>query len=651
MAFTVNPAEAQAMQEDVAQLMSAIAQVARSLSASFKFPQPIQPARSPQTEKPETIQIRMGRRLVYGQMADGQFRNDLYPDRLKLLFEALQRPVTQGVDLDKYKGKMPAIEIRDGDQILFREERDGTVTVNQIEFKLQQQKESASSWQTRSQPDLNQQQQQVQQIQELRVLSLAVLDLQGTTDSEQLRQYQADDFLITESLGDRTLTITASDGSTVLQTSKDGQILQADLAIIPIALQQIDVAYRQAEEQQWLRESGELPPSDLTPNEQSQSVQAQDIARTARTLLNPFGETEPIYDFVSVQGYRIAQNEDGLIVTRSDADDLVLIERDGQVWDYGATRQDWENFQRFQAQNPMSGVEGMRQSIHDRVDLTADVTPLEAEGENQLPAIAIAQQEAARLPNSHTKDLLQATHQTWKRQSDRRVGLRLQEENNWLSIRPESKRNQKTARAALQLFQRGYSRTEEQGYEMGSYAIHHQGKNVYSLSDARGELLRFQTRSSLIPGWNRPVIQILSHSKRLSSYHQQDLRMMQRDKSLMPLGALDVEANYGAKTQQVERTVRSFLLKMQAQSWDKEGGRYRFETGHNMISIVDKQDGRGEVYRRENGKVFSNLGGSDFAHFDRLAERLQTQRQQITQPSQQPSPVRSKKNSPGLELS
>jgi hypothetical protein len=114
---------------------------------------------------------------------------------------------------------------------------------------------------------------------------------------------------------------------------------------------------------------------------------------------------------------------------------------------------------------------------------------------------------------------------------------------------------------------------------------------------------------------------------------------------------LDVEANYGAKTQQVERTVRSFLLKMQAQSWDKEGGRYRFETGHNLISIVDKQDGRGEVYRRENGKVFSNLGGSDFAHFERLAERLQAQHQSVSQASNQSPPVRSRKNSPGLELS
>jgi hypothetical protein len=101
MAFTVNPAEAQAMQEDVAQLMSAIAQISRILAMSFKFPQPVKPARSSQPEKPDTIQIRMGRRLVYGWMADGQFRNDLNPDRLKILFEALQRPVTRGVDLGK----------------------------------------------------------------------------------------------------------------------------------------------------------------------------------------------------------------------------------------------------------------------------------------------------------------------------------------------------------------------------------------------------------------------------------------------------------------------------------------------------------------------------------------------------------------------
>ncbi|KAM3099284.1 hypothetical protein ACKFKF_15130 [Phormidesmis sp. 146-12] len=136
MAFTVNPAEAQAMQEDQAQLLGAIAQATRGLITALDTP------RSQQTEKPETMRIQIGRRIVFGQMANGQFRNELDADRLKTIFDALQRPATENIALEKYKGKVPAIEIRDGNNVLFREESDGVVTVNQIELQLQQQKQS-----------------------------------------------------------------------------------------------------------------------------------------------------------------------------------------------------------------------------------------------------------------------------------------------------------------------------------------------------------------------------------------------------------------------------------------------------------------------------------------------------------------------------
>ena len=99
MAFTVNPAEAQAMQEDQAQLLGAIAQAIRGLINALDTP------RSQQIEKPETMRIQMGRRIVFGQMANGQFRNELGADRLKTIFDALQRPVAEGVDPEKYKGK------------------------------------------------------------------------------------------------------------------------------------------------------------------------------------------------------------------------------------------------------------------------------------------------------------------------------------------------------------------------------------------------------------------------------------------------------------------------------------------------------------------------------------------------------------------
>jgi hypothetical protein len=134
MVFTISPQEAQAMQEDEAQLIGAIAQAAQSVIALAMLRQP----QSATAQVPDTLRIQMGRRVVYGRLNDGTFRNELTPETLKAVFDAVQRPVAEGTDPSKYRGKIPAIEIRDGDTVLFREERDGTVTVNAIQFQLEQ---------------------------------------------------------------------------------------------------------------------------------------------------------------------------------------------------------------------------------------------------------------------------------------------------------------------------------------------------------------------------------------------------------------------------------------------------------------------------------------------------------------------------------
>lgn len=138
MAFTVSPTEAQAMQEDEAQLLMAITQAARSLTTVLPSPQ------TSVEKPPETLRIQMGRRLVYGQMARGEFRHELNLDRIKAISDAIQRPVTEGRNFEQYRGKVPAIEISDGNTILFREERDGTVSINQIQVQLEQRRPQTS---------------------------------------------------------------------------------------------------------------------------------------------------------------------------------------------------------------------------------------------------------------------------------------------------------------------------------------------------------------------------------------------------------------------------------------------------------------------------------------------------------------------------
>jgi hypothetical protein len=134
MPFTVNPGETQAMQEDQVQLMQAISQTARTTLGLLK--------QSPAQQKPESPEIRMNGRIVYGAMADGQIRNELTPERLQGLLDSLQQPKTEGIDPKQYKGKTAAIEIRDAGIILFRQEKDSSITVNQFQHQKTQKQSS-----------------------------------------------------------------------------------------------------------------------------------------------------------------------------------------------------------------------------------------------------------------------------------------------------------------------------------------------------------------------------------------------------------------------------------------------------------------------------------------------------------------------------
>jgi hypothetical protein len=134
MPFTVNPGETQAMQEDEVQLLHAISQTTRATLGLLK--------QSPAQQTPESPEIRMNGRMIYGAMADGQIRNELTPERLQGLLDSLQQPKTEGVDPKQYKGKTASIEIRDAGIILFRQEKDSSITVNQFQHQKTQKQSS-----------------------------------------------------------------------------------------------------------------------------------------------------------------------------------------------------------------------------------------------------------------------------------------------------------------------------------------------------------------------------------------------------------------------------------------------------------------------------------------------------------------------------
>ena len=96
-----------------------------------------------------------------------------------------------------------------------------------------------------------------------------------------------------------------------------------------------------------------------------------------------------------------------------------------------------------------------------------DIEPEMGDQSQTPPALDIAERQLEQLPEGHTKELLQSTTQAWQEQ----IKPGLEKGVNWLVSKAEAWRNHQTARAALAIFQRGYERTGEKSYQLGSYTV------------------------------------------------------------------------------------------------------------------------------------------------------------------------------------
>ncbi|MEL6780451.1 MAG: hypothetical protein AAFO06_24745 [Cyanobacteria bacterium J06597_16] len=570
MPFTIRPDAAQAMQEDEAQLVSAIAQVAQRVPAVLKVAENQSPS--------DSLRIKMGRRLVYGQLADGPFRHELDANSLKVISDALQRPVTPGVNPEKYAHKVPAIEIFQGNVLLFREERDGTITTNEIQFQVEEknqtrpERQKASAQKNTSQPAQSQQNQ---------------------TQTNQTQTNQT----------------------------------QTNQPAVPVSV------VAQAEN----TDSKLDPKSDFTVNK------AEQLLRTSEYLINPLRQEKGMYDAVSVNGYQIKQSNQH--VTVSQGDRLILVARGGEVMSDQVTDQDWDAFSQIQIPNqlsqPVLETESQPKIETPQPEVALPTSPHEANGAvpknaeivgdseqvvkatNQQPAaLSVLERETQKLPESPTRKLLQATIQDWKRQIGQWLSTKLQKGLNWLKAQQTTLQNQRLASAVQRLFQRGHERTGEHSYQVSGCNITREGQNLYMLKDAVGELMKFKASNLL--GLGRRT-EVLSVSDRLTSQQRQGLLSAEANLSVAPQSSLDVEAAYAQKTRQVENTTRKFLKNFAfAKIWSKEGGQFKLEIGEgDLLRITDKKNGRGVVFQREKGEVFSKLGNQDFEHFERLASKMQ----------------------------
>lgn len=143
-ASPVNSSEVQAVPEELAKILEEIAHAGRRVSA--KVAQSLHQEKQQHLPDPrkEDLRIQMGRRVVYGQTVRG-FRHELTPELLQTLAQAIRQPVSEEINPEAYKNRVPRIEIKLGEQVLFRQERDGVVTINELQQEQYAEKQVAQS--------------------------------------------------------------------------------------------------------------------------------------------------------------------------------------------------------------------------------------------------------------------------------------------------------------------------------------------------------------------------------------------------------------------------------------------------------------------------------------------------------------------------
>ena len=105
-------------------------------------------------QRQDYLRVSLGRRIVYGKLVRGEVRRELDGDRARLLVAALQKPAQPQASERGYNPKrVPGIEIKAGKTVLFRQERDGQVTVNQIQLSQGQTHQEEQSFQSSPEVD------------------------------------------------------------------------------------------------------------------------------------------------------------------------------------------------------------------------------------------------------------------------------------------------------------------------------------------------------------------------------------------------------------------------------------------------------------------------------------------------------------------
>lgn len=196
------------------------------------------------------------------------------------------------------------------------------------------------------------------------------------------------------------------------------------------------------------------------------------------------------------------------------------------------------------------------------------------------------------------------------------LGHRLEKAGQWLSSRPQVIQEQRMARAALEVFDRGFARTQETAYEYQGFQVEAQGQNRFTLSDAQTQtaLLQFEVERADSPGSSSKVM--VTNRGDVSLKQQQAISSMRRSPEPV-LGSTEAEQRHAEQSQQI-----GFLAKSLADALgtdDYQGKHYRVQIGEDSLKIT-ANDGRGEVFTQSSNQFDSKLEQRDFQRFAQVTQ-------------------------------
>jgi hypothetical protein len=514
------------------------------------------------------IQFGKNGRVIFGQLASGEQRREISEDRAGLILALLKETPTEA-DSAMYAGKKPLIEICHGDAVLLRQERDGVMSVNAL-----WQEQVSDLTQPALEPD-------VWAVQVPAVPSAELIAPVDQTDSHPALQIaQAAEQLINP-LAESTISATTMIGDYRIDgNGHDLTIAREDKVLVQVAAGEVfsDSQLTQAEAQTfkgWAKDAdGVWQVSDRPLEEMSQfmwQVQAGN---------SPIAAAPEISDAATI----------------NDPPVIAVAKQVLEQLPKGTEQQFFQNLVQDLGKQAVQAVQTLQQGL---------------EGDS----FKTFQRNAAHTVQEGASKAIEMT------------GHGLERAGQWLASRPEAIREQRAARVAYAMFEKGFGRTQEQSYEHQGFRVELHGKNHFTLSEADTgrELMRFKTEKML---FGEPKFTVLAKSEQGISREIYRAIDAIRDDHSNIRGSSPAERHHAEKSAAFASAAQ--IVAEFHQTQDYQGKHYRIQVEPDSLTI-SALDGRGVLYSRAGNEVMSNLEQKDFGRF---AQAMKLVEPQISQPAE-----------------